>query len=123
MIGPATGEEMATLLAAVIQEFELHESDWGALTTWNVLVDGVERGAEIAEETVRRLTAQRPFVIEGRNLQEPVAQIKPTYPARVNDIIAALNRHRPWVEASFRVRIGDAGVGTVAPDVVSSVGG
>ena len=103
VIGPATGEEMATLLAAIIQAFDRH-AEWGPVEEWHVQMTGIEHDAEVLEEASWRLTGHSPFVT-----QPVMSRVRgPQYAQRVQELLAALNRHRIWVDRVWRLRQADA---------------
>ncbi|MGQ0645079.1 MAG: hypothetical protein ACT4O3_06260 [Elusimicrobiota bacterium] len=105
VLGAATGDEPATLLAAIVEEFESRRNDWGDLGAWNIRVDGIELHPDIAEEARRRTVGQSPFAVF-HPFFIGFPWLQPTDPAY--GTISTLNRHRPWVAGRIVIHNEDA---------------
>ena len=103
VVGPAMGEEMATILGTLIQVFNDHPQ-WGAIENWQVSVEGIEKDEQIAQETRRRLiSGESPLTLD-QKYQERM----PGYSEKVSEIMEGLNRDPKWTRTRFQVRVGDA---------------
>lgn len=105
VIGPATGEEMATMLAAIIQVFDKHP-EWGRVDEWQIKVEGIEINTELVEEASKRLKGESPFT---KFTSATVDFEKyPNYDQRVSATLSSLNEHLEWAVGSFELSIGNA---------------
>jgi len=108
VIGPATGEEMATIQAAVLEEFEANERSWGHISQWKVSVQGKELEKHRAEEANLRLSGQRPFTYSSNIFDGSLSDKSPQYKSRVAGIVRTLNRNQEWAQSNYSMEISDA---------------
>ena len=107
-IGSATGEEVATLLGVIIQEFEKNTS-WGNVEDWDIQIYSMDKNGSYVEEAKKRLSGNAPLAMLKIANSESLEKIWPDYMEKANAILSAINRHDPrWVEKCRVIYEGDA---------------
>lgn len=98
-VGPATGEEIATILGRslmALREAGERENNWG------IVVEGIQPNDELSEEATQRLIKFSPFVIS-----EGIARSNATYRLRVKQLMEALNKNPIWTNGRWNLLKGD----------------
>lgn len=102
VFGPCTGEEMASILAQMIIEFDV-QPDWGPISNWKISIDGAEADQEFLSRARSNLRGLMHF-----SINTGLYAKKGRYFLDVNEIMAALNRNFEWSAKAFSISQGNA---------------
>lgn len=104
VVGISTGEEMASVLGSILAAFD-HHPEWGAVTSWQIEIRGLELDPGRLWEARERLAGLRPLV--ARRVDSAQDERR-DYFEQTTALWRALNRAPAWAKSCFEFVRGDA---------------